>query len=129
MKKLITAATAAVVVSVPAPAGAAHREGCNTRACDKRVERKEMKKYIRPYLAWIAATARCESGGDWDIATGNGYFGGLQFSIKTWRWMGGKGRPDHAAPLRQKYIAVKLVRKDGPGHWPVCGVAAAALLP
>ena len=129
MRRLAVVATAIAVGMTPATAGAAHRKGCNTRACDKRVERKEMRKYVRPYLAWINATARCESGGDWDIANGNGYFGGLQFAIKTWRWMGGKGYPHQAYPLRQKYIAVKLVRRDGPGHWPVCGMRVAHLLP
>ncbi|HEY9263088.1 MAG TPA: transglycosylase family protein, partial [Mycobacterium sp.] len=43
------------------------------------------------------AIAQCESGGDWSISTGNGYFGGLQFQPSTWAEHGGRGNPANAA--------------------------------
>jgi uncharacterized protein YabE (DUF348 family) len=66
--------------------------------------------------------AQCESGGNWHDNTGNGYYGGLQFSMGTWRANGGVGRPDQAS--REQQIAVaERVRKasGGYGAWPVCG--------
>ena len=41
--------------------------------------------------------AQCESGGNWSINTGNGYYGGLQFSLSTWRAFGGSGMPHQAS--------------------------------
>jgi uncharacterized protein YabE (DUF348 family) len=69
--------------------------------------------------------AQCESGGNWHANTGNGYYGGLQFSLGTWRANGGVGRPDQAS--REQQIAVaERVRKasGGYGAWPVCGKLA-----
>ena len=43
------------------------------------------------------AVAACESGGNWAINTGNGYYGGLQFTMGTWRANGGSGMPHQAA--------------------------------
>ncbi|MFL6156736.1 MAG: transglycosylase family protein [Marmoricola sp.] len=66
--------------------------------------------------------AQCESGGNWHANTGNGYYGGLQFNLGTWRANGGSGRPDQAS--REQQIAVaERVRKasGGYGAWPVCG--------
>ena len=64
--------------------------------------------------------AECESGGNWSINTGNGYYGGLQFSLSTWRAYGGTGMPHEAS--REEQIAVaKLVQADqGWGAWPAC---------
>jgi uncharacterized protein YabE (DUF348 family) len=69
--------------------------------------------------------AQCESGGNWHANTGNGYYGGLQFSMGTWRANGGAGRPDQAS--REQQIAVaERVRKasGGYGAWPHCGKLA-----
>ena len=68
--------------------------------------------------------ATCESGGNWKINTGNGYYGGLQFSRATWAFFGGKRhavRPDQASRLRQIMIARRTLAAQGPGAWPVCG--------
>ena len=65
--------------------------------------------------------ARCESGGDWHINTGNGYYGGLQFSAGTWRAYGGTGYPHQAS--RETQIAVATRLRDatgGYGSWPGC---------
>lgn len=65
--------------------------------------------------------AQCESGGDWSINTGNGYYGGLQFSIETWRAMGGSGYPHENSKEEQVRIATKLRdARGGYGSWPSC---------
>jgi hypothetical protein len=71
-----------------------------------------------------AAVARCESGGNWSIDTGNGYYGGLQFSQSTWDAFGGGAyapRADLATQSQQIAIAEKVLAVQGPGAWPVCG--------
>lgn len=65
--------------------------------------------------------AQCESGGNWAINTGNGYYGGLQFSLSTWRAYGGTGYPHQAS--RETQIAVATRLRDatgGYGSWPGC---------
>jgi resuscitation-promoting factor RpfA len=67
--------------------------------------------------------ASCESGGNWSIATGNGYYGGLQFSASSWRAAGGTAYaslPHRATRAQQIAIAQKLLKAQGPGAWPVC---------
>lgn len=68
--------------------------------------------------------AECESGGDWHINTGNGYYGGLQFSKQTWNGFGGKGTADDHSKKEQIRIAQKVLKKQGPGAWPTCGKKA-----
>ncbi|MFJ1541252.1 transglycosylase family protein [Micromonospora chalcea] len=70
------------------------------------------------------AVARCESGGNWKINTGNGYYGGLQFSRATWNGYGGQKyavRADLASRSEQIAVAEKVLRGQGIGAWPVCG--------
>jgi resuscitation-promoting factor RpfB len=65
--------------------------------------------------------AQCESGGNWAINTGNGYYGGLQFSLGTWRAYGGSGLPSNASRETQIAIATKLRNASGGyGAWPGC---------
>ena len=64
--------------------------------------------------------AKCESGGNWSINTGNGYYGGLQFSLSTWRAYGGSGMPNKASREQQIAIAKKLQADAGWGAWPAC---------
>ncbi|MEW2164672.1 transglycosylase family protein [Streptomyces sp. NPDC007084] len=69
--------------------------------------------------------AACESGGNWSINTGNGYYGGLQFSQSTWAAYGGTAyahRADQASKDQQIAIAEKVLKGQGPGAWPVCSV-------
>ncbi|WP_037608110.1 LysM peptidoglycan-binding domain-containing protein [Streptacidiphilus rugosus] len=71
--------------------------------------------------------AQCESGGDWSINTGNGYYGGLQFSASTWRAYGGgayASTANHASKGQQIAVAEKVLDSQGPGAWPVCGPRA-----
>jgi nucleoid-associated protein YgaU len=71
--------------------------------------------------------AACESGGNWHINTGNGYYGGLQFSARTWRGYGGTAyasRADLASKSQQIAVAQRVLASQGPGAWPVCSVRA-----
>lgn len=73
------------------------------------------------------SVAKCESGNNWSINTGNGYYGGLQFSAHTWiAYGGGKyaSRADLATKNQQINIAEKVLAAQGPGAWPVCSVRA-----
>jgi nucleoid-associated protein YgaU len=70
------------------------------------------------------AVAQCESGGNWSINTGNGYYGGLQFSGSTWAAYGGTAyasRADLATKAQQIAVAEKVLAGQGKGAWPVCG--------
>lgn len=71
------------------------------------------------------AVAQCESGGNWSINTGNGYYGGLQFSASTWAAYGGTqyaATADQATKEQQIAIAEKVLAGQGKGAWPHCGV-------
>jgi LysM repeat protein len=71
-----------------------------------------------------SGVAQCESGGNWHINTGNGYYGGLQFSQSTWAGLGGTAlapRADLATPAQQVQMAEKVLASQGIGAWPVCG--------
>ena len=71
-----------------------------------------------------SGVAQCESGGDWSINTGNGYYGGLQFSASTWLAHGGGSyapRADLATREQQIAIAEAVLARQGAGAWPVCG--------
>ncbi|MGW2211541.1 LysM peptidoglycan-binding domain-containing protein [Streptomyces sp. NPDC001781] len=73
--------------------------------------------------------ARCESGGNWHINTGNGYYGGLQFSASTWRAYGGgayAATADQASRSAQIAVASKVQQAQGWGAWPVCSGRAGA---
>lgn len=72
-----------------------------------------------PLEAW-EALAQCESGGNWSINTGNGYYGGLQFSLSSWAAAGGTGNPAAASKAEQIRVAENLLRMQGWGAWPSC---------
>lgn len=72
-------------------------------------------------LNWNAL-AQCESGGRAGVVSANGMYHGLyQFSVPTWRSVGGKGLPSNASPAEQTKRAKILHKRSGPGQWPVCG--------
>jgi LysM repeat protein len=64
--------------------------------------------------------AQCESSGDWSINTGNGYYGGLQFSQSSWEAAGGTGNPAAASREEQIRVAENLLDMQGWGAWPSC---------
>ncbi len=72
-----------------------------------------------PELDWDAV-AHCESGGNWSTSSGNGYYGGLQFSTGTWQSNGGAGLPHEATREEQIRVAENVLRSQGPGAWPHC---------
>jgi uncharacterized protein YabE (DUF348 family) len=68
--------------------------------------------------------AQCESGGNWAINTGNGYYGGLQFNLGTWQANGGSGRPDQASREEQIRVATRVRdNAGGYGAWPACAAS------
>jgi resuscitation-promoting factor RpfA len=70
------------------------------------------------------AIAQCESGGNWSINTGNGFYGGLQFTKGTWKAYGGgkyASTANKASRSEQIAIAKKVLDGQGIGAWPVCG--------
>jgi len=109
-KPVTTATRVAVAVSV---AGAATTAGVATA-------------HSASVSTWDAV-AQCESSGNWSISTGNGYYGGLQFSPSTWAAYGGRAYASEASgATRAQQIAVaeKVLSGQGPGAWPVCGPRA-----
>lgn len=66
------------------------------------------------------ALAQCESGGNWAINTGNGYYGGLQFNLGTWQANGGVGNPASASREAQIAVAERVLASQGWGAWPAC---------
>jgi uncharacterized protein YabE (DUF348 family) len=64
--------------------------------------------------------AQCESGGNWSINTGNGFYGGLQFTLSTWHAYGGSGMPNQASRAQQIAVAKKVQAAQGWGAWPAC---------
>jgi peptidoglycan hydrolase-like protein with peptidoglycan-binding domain len=70
------------------------------------------------------SVAACESGGNWAINTGNGFYGGLQFTASTWAAYGGTryaASANRASKAAQIVIAQRVLAGQGPGAWPVCG--------
>ncbi|SFS09453.1 Transglycosylase-like domain-containing protein [Agrococcus baldri] len=72
------------------------------------------------------ALAQCESGGNWSINTGNGYYGGLQFSLSTWQAYGGSGNPADASRAEQIRVAENTLAGQGWGAWPSCSAQIGA---
>jgi len=71
-----------------------------------------------------SAIAACESGGNWGANTGNGFYGGLQFTEGTWLANGGgqyAPSANLATPAEQIAVAQRVLASQGIGAWPVCG--------
>jgi hypothetical protein len=64
--------------------------------------------------------AECESGGNWAANTGNGYYGGIQFSLQTWQSVGGSGYPHENSREEQIKRGKILQEQSGWGQWPAC---------
>ena len=73
----------------------------------------------RDYATWDAL-AECEATGNWAINTGNGYYGGLQFSLSSWQAVGGSGYPHEASRETQIEMGQRLQAAQGWGAWPAC---------
>jgi len=107
LRRLLTLAALAIGLALVAVT-----LGSGTASADKKIN-------------WDAIAA-CESGGNWAINTGNGYYGGLQFSPATWKSNGGTGMPHQASREEQIRIAENVLRTQGIGAWPTCGKKAGA---
>jgi uncharacterized protein YabE (DUF348 family) len=78
------------------------------------------RKVTEPVGVWDKIAA-CESGGNWHINTGNGYYGGLQFSAATWKSVGGPGLPhENSREIQIKYAKI-LQARSGWGQWGCAG--------
>jgi Transglycosylase-like domain len=102
--------------------------GCNTHKCDRRMDKKAHAKTLgrwwratQPYRAWLRSTRMCESGGNYQINTGNGFYGAYQFDASSWWGAGGHGYAHQAEPMEQDYRATIWLKLAGRGAWPVCG--------
>ncbi len=102
----------------------------NGNLTHKRVKNQDVLKKPRPKVVRVGTKipdgvwdrlAQCESGGNWHINTGNGYYGGLQFSLGTWHAYGGTGLPSQHSRETQIAVATKLRNASGGyGAWPGC---------
>lgn len=93
-----------------------HRRHHKPKVVDKRIA------VVAPYDAKLNRIAYCESTDRWYLDTGNGFYGGLQFTLSTWWSVGGRGYPNYNSELEQKYRAVLVYKRRGSwADWPVCG--------
>jgi hypothetical protein len=74
-----------------------------------------------PSATQLYSLRMCESGGNYGINTGNGYYGAYQFSVSTWRGLGFGGYPNQASPATQDAAVRTLYARSGWSSWPVCG--------
>jgi len=88
----------------------------------KLAEQRWLAAITPPGPSVLAAIRACESGGDYSINTGNGFYGAYQFDLGTWASVGGSGLPSDAPPREQDERAARLYQERGPSPWPVCGV-------
>ena len=113
---LARAALAAAAAARPAPPGATAGPAAPAQASSPAPASSGK-------VNWPAIAA-CESGGNWGADTGNGFYGGLQFTEQTWLANGG-GRyassANLATPAQQIAVAQNVLASQGIGAWPVCG--------
>lgn len=86
--------------------------------------RRHRRHATAAYRGWLRSTRSCETRGQlspYRTNTGNGFLGAYQFTLPSWRAVGGMGYPQSNPPLEQDYRAVLLLRTSGTGNWPVCG--------
>ncbi len=122
--RIVEVGTKARPVAAPQPAAAPHRSSStsSSRSSSSRSSSTPVTTSTRSGgLNW-AGLARCESGGNpRAVSPGGLYYGLYQFSVTTWRAMGGSGLPSQASPSEQTMRAQKLYDAAGAGQWPVCG--------
>ena len=89
------------------------------KAVQRAVQAKAVQRAVPTGDVW-ARLRRCESGGNYAINTGNGFYGAYQFHPRTWRGLGYPGLPHQAPPEMQDEAARKLQARSGWGQWPAC---------
>lgn len=113
---------------IPRGSQRATRSSSASTSVDRRASQRPVVSQVQATSQNTAAThrgvwdrlAQCESSGDWNINTGNGFYGGLQFTLSSWRAVGGTGYPHHASKQEQIRRAEKLKAIQGWGAWPAC---------
>jgi len=117
---LARAALAAAAAARPAPAAPAGAAPADPAAA---AQASSPAPASSGGVNW-SAIAACESGGNWAASTGNGFYGGLQFTQQTWLANGG-GRyassANLATPAQQVAVAQNVLASQGIGAWPACG--------
>lgn len=106
--------------TAPAPTIAQPPTPVDSPAVQNLAVEKPAPAPVKMSVNWDAV-AQCESGGNWAINTGNGYVGGLQFTMGTWRSNGGSGSPAAASREEQIRVAESVLKTQGIKAWPVCG--------
>ncbi len=112
----VTVGSQAIVKQRPAT----RRINRATRVRLRRVSRSAPRARVLPTGDLWARLRACESGGRYNINTGNGFYGAYQFHPRTWRGLGFPGLPHQAPPEMQDEAAQKLQARSGWGQWPVC---------
>ena len=122
-----TAVVITTTTTIPASTTVAETLPVSTEPSDESLEPSgDVTIFGQPYLdTWPTLEmwermAWCESRKTWDVDTGNGYFGGLQFALGSWQWMGGEGSPADASKEEQIFRANLLWQAQGWNGWPGC---------
>ncbi len=108
-----------VLVGTKAPAAPKASTGSSSSSDDSSSSSGSSAPGVASGSVWDRL-AQCESGGNWSINTGNGFYGGLQFTLSTWRGYGGTGMPHQASREQQIAVAKKVQAGQGWGAWPAC---------
>lgn len=112
-------ATRPMPADVPAPSPAPAPVAASTPAPRQSTQPASSAPAAASGSVWDRL-AQCESGGNWSINTGNGYYGGLQFSLSSWQAVGGSGLPSNASRDEQIMRGQMLQARQGWGAWPSC---------
>ena len=118
-------AARASMFSSPKPTARSATVWCSTsdqlEAPQTKVVMRGTKRISEPYRRLGQDRGRVKSGGNWHINTGNGYYGGLQFSAATWKSVGGPGLPhENSREVQIKYAKI-LQARSGWGQWGCAG--------
>ena len=117
---LVSGGMIAADIATAAPADA-HTVARTARKAKPRYARARARRPQAPPSAVnLARLRQCESGGNYSINTGNGYYGAYQFSPRTWRGLGYAGLPHQASAAVQDEAAAKLQAQQGWRPWPGC---------
>ena len=117
---LLSGGMLAADVAMADPAGAHTTRRAATKA-RKANARLALRRPQAPATAEnLARLRQCESGGNYAINTGNGYYGAYQFSARTWRGLGYTGLPHQASAATQDEAATRLQAQQGWRPWPAC---------
>lgn len=120
---LLSSGMMAADIAAAEPAAAATQTKAQ-KARKYKASRARHRRARRPQAPATAANLQrlrqCESGGNYSINTGNGYYGAYQFSPRTWRSLGYAGLPNQAPPHVQDEAAARLKARSGWGQWPAC---------